>query len=223
MHQLWEQRLSALQGDSRDPYPPSESEAIELECNAAFAAYCAHYPLEPFDVVAVEQVFEVAIPGTEHTYTGKFDGIIRYKEAPYEGQLSILEHKTEARSSTRNLPEAWAARSQVSLYMWAAEKLFQERPVHILLDVLRRASTKGQEPATFYRDILERTVEQSESAVADLVYVADQIGQLNFKGARYPQNTDNCMNGRFKCDFYNRHILQIDSDYQEAEDYLSSL
>lgn len=202
---MLEEHLLRLKGEPRDkPYPPSQSEAIELECNATFAAYLAHYPSEPFDVVAVEQVFAVDIPRTEHTYTGKFDAIIRYKD---NGQLAILEHKTESRGSTRNLPEAWAARSQVSLYMWAANTLYREQPAHILLDVLRRASPKGQEPATFYRDFLERTTKQCEASVADLVYVADQIEQLAFVDARYPQNTDNCMNGRFKCDYYAKHIV----------------
>jgi hypothetical protein len=225
MHQLLEERLLKLKGEPRDPYPPSESEAIELECSAAYQSYCAHWPSEPFDVLAVEQVFEVAISGTEHTYTGKFDGIIRYKEAPYEGQLAIIEHKTEKRNALKNLPEAWAARSQVSLYMWAAEAVYSERPCHILLDVLRRASDKGREPATFYRDILERTRAQSEAAINDLVYVADQIEWLeaHYDPERWPQNSNECCIGHWKCDYFSKHVGGDNSSYKEAAEYLSSL
>ena len=202
MHQLLEERLLALNGDDySSPYPASESETIELECQSTLAAYNAHWPSEPFDVVAAEQVFAVAIPGTEHVYTGKFDAVIRYNKAEpvYDGQLAILEHKTEKRNALKNLPEAWAARSQVSLYVWAAERLYGERPRHILLDVLRRASEKGREPATFFRDILERTVEQSEAAINDLVYVADAIEYLesHWDVERWPQNTNECCIGRW--------------------------
>jgi hypothetical protein len=223
VHQLLEEHLLFLKGTPHEPlYPPSQVEAVELEAAAMFASYCAHYPLEPFDVISVEQVFAVAIPGTEHIYTGKFDAIIRYKD---NGLLAILEHKTEKRSALKNLPEAWAARSQVSLYMWAAEILYNERPTHILLDVLRRCSEKGQEPATFYRDILERTPEQCEQAIQDLVYVADSIEDLerHYDTERWPQNTDNCCIGRWKCDYFSKHVGGSDLEFKPAEEYLGSL
>lgn len=222
-HILLEQHFKALGGLPYTAYePPDANDPIWLECDATLAAYRATYPVEPFDVVSVEQVFEVAIPGTEHTYTGKFDGIIRYKD---NGQLAILEHKTEKRSALKNLPEAWAARSQVSLYMWAAEALYKERPSHILLDVLRRASEKGREPVTFYRDTLERTREQSDAAISDLTYVADQIEWLerHWDTERWPQNTNECCIGRWKCDYFGRHVLKTDADYKPAKDYLGSL
>lgn len=225
MHELLEERLLLLKGQPRPAYPPSPIESVELECQATLAGYNAHWPVEPFCVVDVERVFEVAIPGTEHVYTGKFDGIIRYKEAPYEGQLAILEHKTEKRSALKNLPEAWAARSQVSLYMWAADRIYNERPAHILLDVIRRASEKGQEPATYYRDILERTEAQSFQALSDLTYVADRIEWLegHWDTERWPQTTDSCCVGRWKCDYFEKHVGGSDISYQEAQEYLSSL
>lgn len=227
IHELLEEHFKALGGLAYEPYPPAE-EPTESECQAMFAAYCAHYPVEPFVPVAVEQVFQVAIPGTAHIYTGKFDAIVRYLEAPYTNQLAILEHKSEKRSGVSNLPEAWAARSQVSLYMWAAEQLYNERPAHIVLDVLRRQSEKGQEPCSFYRDTLERTAQQSETAIADLVYVADQISELTDTGGHWPQNTDQCMVGRWACDYYSKHIIgdtpeMVQISYRPAEEYLSTL
>jgi len=197
-----------------------------------YASYHRTYPMESFVPVSVEQVFKVPLNGSGHVYTGKFDAIIRYTSGPYSGQLAILEHKSESRSALRNLPEAWAARAQVSLYKYAAESLYNEPIAHILLDVLRRQSPAGREPATFYRDTLERTKEQVEDAVADLRYVADAIDNMArdfyLADVRWPRNTDKCVDGRFKCAYYDLHIgasspeiVQI--QYKEAEEYLGGL
>lgn len=201
-------------------------EPVESEAQTTFAAYIAHYPIEPFVVVAVEQSFKLRIPHTPHYYIGKVDGVIRYVEPPFDGSLAVFEHKTESRSSYKNIPQAWAARSQVSLYMWAIEQLYQERPAHILLDVLRRASPKGQEPPTFRRDILERTEAQSEEALADIAYVADQIEALEKSGQkRWPWSTDHCMEGNWACDYYDLHVYGdspelIAIKYKPAKEYL---
>lgn len=229
MHELLEEHFLALKGTPREPYPVAD-EATELEAQAMLAGYNARYPLEPFSVVAVEQVFEVALPGSEHTYIGKLDGVVRYTEAPYEGQLAVLEHKTEKRSSQRNSPEAWAARAQVSLYKFAVEMLYREPVSHIILDVLRRQSPAGREPAVFYRDTLERTEGQVQSALQDLIYVADQIEHLeaHYSTERWPQNTDNCAQGKFLCDFFALHVgaggdQLVQLKYQPAKEYLGGL
>ena len=227
MHELLEARLKGVQVD----LPESES-AIELECRRMFAAYINAYPVECFVPLSVERVFSVPIPGTEHIYTGKFDAIVRYTEAEplFAGKLAILEHKTEKRSSNRNLPEAWAARSQVSLYKFAAETLYNEPVAHIILDVLRRPSPKGQEPAVFYRDLLERTEEQVTDALNDLVYVADQIEWLEKKWdtERWPRNTENCVINRWKCDYFDVHVGVPDQNlvqlkYKPTDEYLPGL
>jgi hypothetical protein len=228
-HALLERHFKSLGGiPYNQPFPPV-SEAIELECDAAFAAYLASYPSECFDVVAVEQSFEVAIPGSHHRYIGKFDGVIRYKEnSDWPGQLAILEHKTEKRGAFKNLPKAWAARAQVSLYMWAAQQLYQEPFAHILLDVIRRQSPKGQEAVSFYRDVLERTVAQQEDAIVDIVYVADMIELLELEAAHephWPRNTDNCAVGNWECDYYGPHVVGdspelIKLNFKSAKEYL---
>lgn len=205
------------------------SETIEFEAQATFAAYRSAYPVESFDVVACEQSFEVAIPGSHHRYTGKFDGVVRYKEdSLWPGQLALLEHKTEKRNALRNLPKAWAAKSQVSLYMWAAQKLYDEPFAHIILDVIRRQSPKGQEPANFYRDVLERTKAQQEDALRDLVWVADQIEMLEIErpDEHWPRTTDQCQQGNWACDYFDIHVGEespelIQLNYRPAKEYLS--
>lgn len=228
VHQLLEVHFADLGGLAHPIYPPDAVEEVELEAQTMFARYVATYPLESFDIVAVEQVFEVPLNGSDHRYTGKFDGIIRYSDT---GQLAILEHKTEKRSSNRNNPQAWAARSQVSLYKYAAECLYKEPIAHILLDVLRRQSPKGQEPPTFKRDTLERTARQVEDAVDDLIYVADRIEDLEngrnwwCKDGHWPKDTEQCFQGTWACDYYpicvtgeTPELIQI--QYKAAQEYL---
>lgn len=228
MHKLLEEHFKKLGGIAYVPDPGNAIEEEELEAQTMVARYLSTYPVEPFDIVAVEQVFEVPLNGSDHRYTGKFDAIIRYRDT---GQLAILEHKTEKRSSNRNNPQAWAARSQVSLYKYAAEYLYKEQIAHILLDVLRRQSPKGQEPPTFKRDILERTPRQVEDAVDDLIYVADRIEDLEqgknwwCKDGHWPKDTEQCFQGSWACDYYDvcvtgesPELIQI--KYQPAKEYL---
>lgn len=154
---------------------------------------------------------------------------MRYKEdSLWPGQLALLEHKTEKRNALKNLPKAWAAKSQVSLYMWAAQKLYDEPFAHIILDVIRRQSPKGQEPASFYRDTLERTEEQQVDALRDLVWVADQIEMLEYErpNEHWPRTTDQCCVGSWECDYAPLHVgtespelIQI--HFKPAEEYLS--
>lgn len=229
-HVLLEHHFKDLGGIPHDNLLPEVPETTRLECEATFAAYCASYSIEPFSVVSVEQTFKLAIPGSHHRYIGKFDGIIRYNQnSQWPDQLAILEHKTEKRNALKNLPKAWAARAQVSLYAWAAEQLYGEPISHILLDVIRRQSPKGQEHASFYRDTLERTRAQQLDALKDLCYVADQIEQCDLEYAHaehWPRNTDECCIGNFECDMYPIHVggetpELIKIHYRPAEEYLT--
>lgn len=233
VHELLEEHFLTQRGTPRVPYPPSEREETELEAQSMLAQYRGRYPNEPFVVVAVEQVFQIKLPRSEHVYTGKLDGVIRYKEAPYTGQLAILEHKTEKRGSRANAPESWAAKSQVSLYKFAVETLYQEPVAHILLDVLKRQSPKGQEQPLLYRDILERSTAQVDNAINDIIYVADQIERLSadYDTERWPQNTDSCCINSWKCDYFGLHVgqpdreflVQVMGQYKRAEEYLPGL
>lgn len=226
MHQLLEGHWKQLGGLACDPYPAAE-EAIELEAQAMFAAYRANYADKPlYEVLDIERTFEVAIPGSHHILTGKFDGIIRDIAT---GKLIVLEHKTEKRGAMTNLPQKWAMKSQVSLYMWAAAQLYGERPAYTLLDVLIRQSPKGREAASFYRDQLERTETQMEEALSDLLYYADRIEDLIALSPalpHWPRNTDQCI-GFWDCEYLPLHRCQSGdsliriSDYKPKKEYLN--
>lgn len=189
-------------------YPPSENAALEIEAQMIMEAYKAKYPQETFTVEDIERTFKVELPtkigGYEsrykHIYTGKIDLVVRENEGLY-----LIDHKSEKRRSNSNSPKKWAARDQASLYLWAAAKVYKEEIKGFFVNVLKRPSDKLQEGPLFPdRQRLERTPEQIEIAVRDLVIVADQIEdyQQMFKDTLFPSNKENCFNGYYECSFY---------------------
>jgi hypothetical protein len=220
IHTLLEEYYRTLKGEVVLPseHPLDE---VEREAQEMFAAYRAHYPVEPFSTVDVERTFKVEIaPGIE--YTGKIDWTVRDENE----RLGITDHKSEKRGGKGNLPQAWAARDQVSLYKRAAEIIYKE-PVHfVMVNVLTRSSPKGQEPPTFRRDILQRTEEQVQKAVDDLVYVAKQVQncKADYGIETWPQNRENCHNGMWGCEYYSLHVFgrseETLSQYQPTRPYL---
>lgn len=153
----------------------------------------------------------VAIIGP-HEYCGKFDIILRDNET---GMLSILDHKTESRRSWRNNPKAWAARSQATLYLWAAPQIYGEEFRDLIVNVLRRQSDKGQIGPEFpERQRIQRNAEQMELAVRDLIVIADRIEEykVRFADAPWPADRNNCMEGNYSCAFYDPHLMGWSDD-----------
>lgn len=246
-HQLLEERYRR-QKEEDFTAPPCDQEEVENEARTMLARYEAHYPEEPFDVIAVEQFFELPLPCPEcglvedhkmscdtrlahHTYCGEMDAIVRDKAT---GLLQLFETKSERRGSKANLPDAWAARSQVGLYLWAAEQIYKEPFKNILLNVCTRQSPKGQEPASFRRDDLQRSEKEKADAVSNIIYIADQIEKLEQTYGRdqlWPQNRNVCVNEMtgWKCDYHLLHVVGrgerdeqlIQIKYKPATEYLS--
>ena len=225
LHELLEEHYSGKQ-----KYQASEDIGLEAEAQVMFEAYRAYYPEEPFEVVDVERVFEVPLKldncggsgsdeasrlscprckgtGFEaiHTYTGKFDVIVRMRDS---GRLWLMDHKTERRNSHSNSPESWASRSQVSLYIWAAEQVYNEPVEGIIVNILRRQSPKGEIGPEFRRDHPQRSKEQIAEAVANITWVADQIERMKreYGERQWPANRNNCIQGNFKCDYFAGHL-----------------
>jgi hypothetical protein len=208
-HQLLEHHYAGSE-------PPASTLGVaeENECQAMFEQYKATYPEEPFQIEATELAFELEIPGTSHLYIGRIDMLVRDKTTK---QLSVFETKTESRGAKRNLPEAWAARTQASLYTWAASTSRNEKIDHIVLNIATKGSPKGQVGPMFRRDTLERTDKQIEQALSDLRYVADQIEQLSSSIEPFPRFTNSCVSETgWKCDFYSL------CHYGESEEQLGS-
>ena len=220
--------------DGYKEYPPSANEALENEAQMIIAAYKAKYPVEDFDIVDVERTFKVQLPdycpscystaclitrdmaeqeeakcecGTlyrtnRHIFTGKQDLIFRSRE---NLMLNIMDHKSEKRRSNSNRPQKWAARDQASLYLWAAKAIYKEPIERFIVNILKRPSDKFIEPPTFPdRQKLERTLEQIEIAVRDLVFIADDIERYMriFKDKQWPSNRESCDNGFWQCEYY---------------------
>jgi hypothetical protein len=247
-HQLLEGHYKQLAGIDTTHFSASADRAIEDEAQTTFAAYLAQYPVEPFEVVAVEQFFDVPLPRIcwqcggrvegdrawccdnqpgKHTYCGEFDAIVRDKET---GLLQLFETKTEKRGGKANLPQAWASRAQVGLYLWAAQTLYGEPFKNIILNVVTRQSPAGKFEATFRRDELERTAGQLEQAVENLVWTADQIEEMehSFGSELWPQDREKCVTWGWPCDYYSLHVGEkrpdeqlIQIEFQPAKEYLA--
>lgn len=252
VHQLLECRHLLLAGRDIPDFPPLEDPALEAEAQLTFAAYEAHYPEEPFEVVDVERYFEVPVGQCRecswkkgfkevqgyceshydnhnpyrHTYCGEFDAIVRMKDS---GRLRVLETKTERRGSKDNLPDAWIVKSQVGLYQYAAEQIYNEPIEAIILNVITRQSPKGQERPSFRRDNLYRSPAQQREAVRNLVWVADRIEECRRDGF-FPANRNNCVSGfGWHCPYYDLHATEerseelVKAKFRPAEKYLSGL
>lgn len=255
MHQLLEERHKG----EKQGFKPLKDEVLEAEAQLTFEAYCAYWGSEePFEVVDVERYFEVPVgrcsecawgpkemllpiescekhygPMAQgalgrHIYNGEFDGVVRMKDS---SKLQLLETKTERRGGKSNLPEGWISKSQVGLYQWAAEQIYGEPFEGILLNVITRQSPKGECQPTFRRDNLYRTGEQQLDAVRNLVWVADQIEEMQRSGF-YPSDKNNCVSPiGWKCDYFDLHVTPegrpvdelVKIKYKEAEEYLSGL
>jgi hypothetical protein len=227
VHELLEAHL--LDVPEPDPAPDADMD-IEAEALEMLEHYKAYYPVENFDVVEVERYFEVPLPESEHVYVGKIDGVVRDRET---GRLQILEHKTESRSSKANLPEVWAAKPQVSLYLWAGGQIYNEPFESIILDVLTRRSPAGRVLPSFRRDTLQRSEEAMRVAVRNITWIANQIERMKqeYPEGMWPQFRGNCNKGGWKCDFYSAHVVaesQVvgledlirEKHYEKAEEYL---
>jgi hypothetical protein len=232
MHQLLHEHRAALRGTPlAKPFATSHNQAVEREAQATFAAYLAHYPVEPFEVFETEKVQVVPLYHTccgerceavpkpaigkpfevcrrcrrefpAHELVVKLDAIVRNRW----GELQVLDTKTQSRKSNNNDAEHWAARPQPALYIYAARILYPKEKVsdEIILDLVRRQSPTGLLGPEFHRDTPRRPPRQIDEAVADIVWVADRIEESQ-KSAFWPCFRDNCKKGNWKCDYFQLH------------------
>lgn len=228
IHELLEEHYKGA------PYPvyhQSSNEALENEADIIMSAYKAKYPIENFEIVDVERTFKVKLPELcpkcysratvpylenreclqcnhvfsfrGHVYTGKID--VTFHE---NGLLNIMDHKSEKRRSNSNHPKKWAATDQASLYLWAASKIYQEEIGNLYVNILKRPSDKLQEGPIFPdRQRLERTQEQIDIAVRDIVFIADEIERYKsiFGKGLWPANRQACSINGWDCSFYLPH------------------
>lgn len=237
-------------------YCPSPNAELEAEAQVIMAAYKQHYPGEDFTVVDVERSIRVELPvrcpkcssvatakgimngknqplytcwdyysfpATPHIYTGKIDLCVRQPN----GTLAIIDHKTEKRTSRNNAPEAWAARDQATLYLWAAERIYGEPIEAFYVNVLRRPDKKIG-PEFPERQKLERTPAQIEKAIRDITLIADHIEDYRsrFANNEWPSYTKNCIGRYGKCEFFTPCVYGWSDDirrlqYQPKTPYLT--
>jgi NAD-dependent dihydropyrimidine dehydrogenase PreA subunit len=217
-------------------YPQEEFEILDVErtLKVQLPDYCdrcysteyvvnAQHPAVTEGLLC-EKCRNYFLPG-RHIFTGKIDLFVR---SNIDGNLYIIDHKTEKRGAKSNLPQKWAEKDQASLYLWAAERIYGERPANFIVNVLTRQSDKGQVGPSFpERQKLERSAANIEHAVRDLVYWADKIEECQriFGDKPWPANRENCY-GWGPCEFALLHGYGEDTQlireikYQPKADYL---
>lgn len=237
VHQLLEEH----HGGEEKGFTPLVDGVLEAEAQLTIEAYKAYYPTEEFRVIECERYFEVGLPCPEclehpcrpgcerdldHIYCGEFDMIVEMKES---GRKRLFETKTEKRGGRQNHPVAWQQKSQVGLYLWAAQQVYGEEFEGIILNVITRQSPKGECQPSFRRDDLVRTHGQQQEAVKNITWVADQIDLCERTGY-YATNRNNCVEGfGWQCDYMPLHSTEERSEeliqirYKQAEQYLAGI
>jgi hypothetical protein len=226
-------RMHELLHEHREPgikpvFPEAPDAAIEAEAQSTFAAYLAHYPVEPFTVVQAERTQVVplfdSMKRERHQLIVKLDTLVRNRQ----GELQVLDVKTQNRASNNNDAEHWAARPQVALYVYAARLLYPKEKVsdEVIIDLIRRQSDKGLVGPEFHREHPRRNALQIHEAVLDLIWVADRIEEMERSGF-WPTNRDACKVGNWKCDYFDLHNFATEAradilrkSYKPAEPYL---
>ena len=201
-HELMHERYAAMAGKPIEAFPASENETLELEAMMVMAGYENKYATERLEIIDVERTITVPL-NADHNFIGKMD--VTYYREDGSRVIDIMDHKFQARSAKSNDPQKWAARDQATLYLWAAEKLYGTEIGNFFVNQVTRPSEKGLVPPTYPdRQKLERTERQKQMAVRDLIYVADQICEMQVKfGDReeWPANRENCKTWGL-CEFY---------------------
>jgi PD-(D/E)XK nuclease superfamily len=221
-HQLVANHRRLAMGQQPVEYPDWPSEDTELECQAVWAQYQAHYVGDALRILSVERTESLAIPGTEHELAVRIDAVVRYAD----GTIGPLDTKTEKHGSRSNTRESWIGRTQAALYLWACRQLYpQENVSRMVIDVVTRGSAKF--PPAFRRmDDIAQSHAMQEDAVRNLAQAADEIAAHRAAGW-WPSNKNSCVDwtGR-PCEYFDLHILgRTDANlrkYRPAEDYLSN-
>lgn len=122
---------------------------------AMMTGYVARYPAEPFDVIAIEEVFESKIvnPATERAsrmlaIAGKIDGLVRMKDT---GEYYLLEHKTASQVNSNYLDKLWSD-LQITLYAHYIAKTSRINVAGVIYNILvktRLQQSRGETQAEF--------------------------------------------------------------------------
>ena len=199
-------------------YPEWPDEDIELECQAVWAQYQAHYVGDALRILSVERTETLAIPGTEHELTVRIDAVVRHAD----GTIGPLDTKTESKPGY-NFREDWAGRTQASLYLWALTQLYpKERVSRLVVDVVTRGTARRG--PTFYRlDDISRPQESLDEAIRNVIWVCEDIEESRRTGF-WRSNMNICKQGWKRCDYYDLHVygrtLENLAKFKPAEAYL---
>lgn len=177
--------------------------------------------------IALEEVFDIPIEIDGETYRvrGKIDGLQRIKD-----KLWLFETKTKGRIDEDAIVDKLAIDLQVNLYLWAIWKKYQEFPVGVVYNIIRRPQLrqgKNEKLSEFISrikaDIADRpdfyfmrshgAIDKSEIKEweqKELIPILRELIRWN-NGEGHFKNVSACTGGFFPC-----HYLKICGQQETA-------
>lgn len=186
---------------------------------AMMAGYAGRYPVEEFEVLALEHTFEGEIvnPATKarsrsFVLAGKVDGLVRVGDEHY-----VLEHKTASSLDADYLERLWTD-FQITLYAYYLERALGIRITGVLYNVLvkarlkqrgteseaefeERLAAKYAQPAMFHREMLYLSRDQFTVLRAELWELTQAFLDARRRNTWY-QNTAFCFHHYRPCPYF---------------------
>jgi hypothetical protein len=207
--------------DQRFPNRTQDDEQ-RRDCRLATAmmtGYASRYPIEDFDIVALERTFEGEIinPATgarsrSFVLAGKVDGLVRIGD-----EHCVLEHKTASSLDGDYLERLWTD-FQITLYAYYVEQTLGLRISGVLYNVLVKARLKQkrteseadfqarllakyEQPAMFHREMLYLSRDQFTVLRAELWELTQAFLDARRRNTWY-QNTGHCFSHFRPCPYF---------------------
>lgn len=162
-----------------DPSVLKESREIGAALLEAYADFAEKH--DDFRVEAVEQPFSVPVflPGDGGFQHFHFRGVPVYYEGTFDavvrnvyGKLWLMEHKTASAFPTA---QELKLNLQVSFYLLAAQQLYEDPPVGVVYNVLRKVHPGRARGQVIKRELVTRSTEELKRTAGHLYRAVRRI------------------------------------------------
>lgn len=159
--------------------------------------YLSKWNRETFgEILSVEQPFAIpfgkAVHGVDIYWVGKMDLTVRDSMG-----IAPVDHKTASRFG-EFFEKGFKIDVQITGYIWATPRLFDEECNHAVINALRKSVRPSEEDLV--RKITQRIPEEIESWEREVLHTISEIHACSETGV-WPQNGDSCFNYWRECEY----------------------
>jgi hypothetical protein len=192
--ELYEAALAlALDGWEDPPIEHSKMfltrQRLTDSCVQGFELFCAEKRNKVFNVLEVEQGFQLPLP-SGRIFGGRFDQILEWN-----GQLWVRDFKTTSRMGA-SYARMFDPNDQMTCYTWAASQLSGRKVQGVIIQVIYNTKHKGPEHHQFisarseaqieeWKDNVEREAQIIEQHTAEGYFPMRTTGCNDFGGCYY--------------------------------------